>query len=464
MSHFRISNPRVLTAFALEGLLIFGVLYALGVLTLAVTPELGSGVPVAGVVFLDAVMFAICLFATRRTWLGDGAGMRREFILVSVVCLIFAAVAFVTPILIDAGGRLRLHSVLMLEGALVVPISVMALRWARVRWAFLDGSRERILVVGIGGPAQQLCRWLTRHESKDYVVVGFAAEDPDEVGRILSMGVRVTADYDTLSQFGMLHADRVIVALEEKRGKLPLEPLMQLRLNGVAIEEATTFTERTSGKIAVETLLPSWLIFSDGFRTSMVRAWIKRLIDLVLSMVHIVVAAPLMILTAIVIKLESPGPMLYRQKRVGRNGREFDLLKFRSMGDNAERLSGPTWASEDDPRVTRIGRFIRKFRIDELPQLFNVLRGHMSFVGPRPERRHFVQDLEQQIPYYGLRMTVRPGITGWAQVQYPYGASVEDAREKLKYDLYYIKNGDALFDLWIVLKTIRVVLLQRGSR
>jgi exopolysaccharide biosynthesis polyprenyl glycosylphosphotransferase len=184
----------------------------------------------------------------------------------------------------------------------------------------------------------------------------------------------------------------------------------------------------------------------------------------VLSLLHIVVAAPLMIATAIAIRMESPGPVLYRQKRVGRNGKEFDLLKFRSMVDNAEKLSGPTWASEDDPRVTRIGKIIRKFRIDELPQLFNVLRGQMSFVGPRPERRHFVQDLEQQIPYYGLRMTVRPGITGWAQVQYPYGASVEDSREKLKYDLYYIKNGDVLFDLWIVLKTIRVVLLQRGSR
>ena len=295
-------------------------------------------------------------------------------------------------------------------------------------------------------------------------MVGFATDDPSEVGRVLSMGTRVISDYDTLGQFGMLHADRVIVALEEKRGKLPLEPLMQLRLNGVAIEEATTFTERTSGKIAVETLLPSWLIFSDGFRTSTLRAWVKRTIDVVLSLLHIVVAAPLMLATALAIRLESPGPVLYRQTRIGRNGKEFALLKFRSMVDQAERLSGPTWAQEDDPRITRVGWLIRRFRIDELPQLFNVLRGHMSFVGPRPERGHFVRDLEHQIPYYGLRMTVRPGITGWAQVQYPYGASVDDAREKLKYDLYYIKNGDVLFDLWIVLKTVRVVLLRRGAR
>ena len=462
MSHFRLSNPRVLAAGVLESIVILGVLWLLGSATVALIPDFGAGFSFGQVVFAEGVLFAVGLFAARRAWVSDATGLSREFALLTAICVLGAA-AFVALWLV-ATKALQFPAVLMIQGALAVPLTVMASRWARLHWHVLDGSRERILVVGTGGPAQQLCRFLKRNRPNDYTVVGFASEDPTEVGRVLSMGARVTSDYETLGQFGMLHADRVIVALEEKRGKLPLEPLMQLRLNGVAIEEATTFTERTSGKIAVETLLPSWLIFSDGFRTSPLRASVKRAVDLVLSTVHIIVAAPLMVLTALAIRMESRGPVLYRQTRVGRNGREFDLLKFRSMMDDAEKLSGPTWAEEDDPRITRVGKLIRRFRIDELPQLFNVLRGHMSFVGPRPERGHFVRDLEQQIPYYGLRMTVRPGITGWAQVQYPYGASVEDAREKLKYDLYYIKNGDALFDLWIVLKTIRVVLLRRGAR
>ncbi len=462
MSHFRLSNPRVLAAGVLESIMILGVLWLLASATVGFAPDFDDGFSLRDVVIAEAVLFAVGLFAVRRAWVGDTTGLSREFALLLSICILGSA-AFVA-LWILATGSLQFPAVLMIQGALAVPLTVMAFRWARIHWHVLDGSRERILVVGTGGPAQQLCRFLKRSRPNHYKVVGFASEDPTEVGRVLSMGARVTSDYETLGQFGMLHADRVIVALEEKRGKLPLEPLMQLRLNGVAIEEATTFTERTSGKIAVETLLPSWLIFSDGFRTSPLRAWIKRAIDLVLSLLHIVVAAPLMALTALAIRVESRGPVLYRQTRIGRNGKEFNLLKFRSMVDDAEKASGPTWAEEDDPRITRIGKLIRRFRIDELPQLFNVLRGHMSFVGPRPERGHFVRDLEQQIPYYGLRMTVRPGITGWAQVQYPYGASVEDAREKLKYDLYYIKNGDALFDLWIVLKTIRVVVLRRGAR
>jgi exopolysaccharide biosynthesis polyprenyl glycosylphosphotransferase len=190
----------------------------------------------------------------------------------------------------------------------------------------------------------------------------------------------------------------------------------------------------------------------------------KRSADVLVSLLLLVVASPIMLLTALAIVLESGGPVLYRQRRMGRNGVDFDMLKFRSMVRDAEKKSGPIWAGQDDPRVTRVGRIIRRVRLDELPQLINVLRGEMSFVGPRPERRHFVEQLEQEIPYYALRMTVRPGLTGWAQVQYRYGATVEDAREKLKYDLFYIKNSNALYDLWIMIKTVKVVATASGSR
>jgi sugar transferase (PEP-CTERM system associated) len=281
---------------------------------------------------------------------------------------------------------------------------------------------------------------------------------------VLAMGVRIQTDFRSLSQYCPRRADRILVALDEKRGKLPLEPLMELRLAGLEIEDTTSFIERTSGRLAVETMLPSWLIFSDGFKTSPIRLAAKRMMDLLLSLILLVVSAPVVLVTAVLIRLDSRGPVFYRQKRMGSGGREFQLLKFRSMVQDAEGRSGPTWARADDPRITRVGRLLRNLRIDEIPQLINVFRGEMSFVGPRPERRHFVEQLERRIPYYRLRMSARPGITGWAQVQYRYGASEEDAVEKLKYDLYYIKNCNALFDLWIALKTIKVVLMGSGAR
>jgi sugar transferase (PEP-CTERM system associated) len=241
-------------------------------------------------------------------------------------------------------------------------------------------------------------------------------------------------------------------------------PLMDLRMRGIEVEEATSFYERASGKIAVETMLPSWLIYSEGFKSTPLRVFLKRLGDVTLSVLLLVLAAPVMALTALLIRLGSPGPVLYRQERMGKDGQIFHLLKFRSMRHRAESESGPTWTIKNDPRITRVGRVIRKLRIDELPQLVNVLRGEMSFVGPRPEREYFVRQLVQRIPYYALRMTVRPGLTGWAQVEYGYGASEAESLEKLKYDLYYIKNANVLLDLWIVLKTTKVVMFGTGAR
>ncbi len=449
-------------AFVLEGGLTFVVLYSLAVLTLAVSPGL-QGVTPGGYSAATSVLFLVCLHLSRGTTVGDGGSLRREVALTSIVSLQLGLLTYLVYWAFSGSPRI-LPAVLMLEGAFAVPAAVAAWRWVAVRYSILDGWRERILVLGTGESARNVCRWITESRSSDYVVTGFADEDSSRHGEVLSMGIRILTDFAHLGEFCPKRADRIVVALEEKRGKLPLEELMELRLRGTQIEDATTFLERTSGKLVVETMLPSWLIFSEGFKTSMARLAVKRASDIVVSAILVALSSPIMALVAILIKLDTHGKVFYRQKRMGRNGFEFELTKFRSMVKDAESRTGPTWASENDPRVTRVGAVLRKLRIDELPQLFNVLRGEMSFVGPRPERKHFVRQLEHQIPYYRLRHALRPGITGWAQVQYGYGSTVQAAQEKLKYDLYYVKNASLLFDIWIMIKTIKVVLRGSGAR
>jgi len=259
------------------------------------------------------------------------------------------------------------------------------------------------------------------------------------------------------------HIDRVVVSLSDRRGALPISELLQAKLSGVRVEDAATTYERIAGKILIESIRPSWLIFSDGFRASRTTRLLKRTVDLLLATVGLAVSSPLMLAAAIAIRLESPGPVLYSQERVGEAGRRFILYKFRSMRVDAE-AGAPLWASENDERVTLVGRFIRLTRIDELPQLWNVLRGDMSFVGPRPERPFFVEQLAAVIPFYMQRHAVKPGITGWAQIKYRYGSSIEDATEKLRYDLYYIKHLSILFDLSIVLDTVTVILSAKGAQ
>ena len=256
----------------------------------------------------------------------------------------------------------------------------------------------------------------------------------------------------------------VIVALDEKRGIFPVEQLLKCKVNGINVIDGESFFERVTGKLLVEKISPSWLIFSDGFAKSKTSRAVKRLVDFLLSALLLVLLSPLMLIVAVAIKLTSRGPALFSQERVGENGKVYTLYKFRSMIADAEKESGPVWASEDDPRITRVGKVIRKLRIDEFPQLWNVFKGDMSFVGPRPERPHFVEELGKKIPYYSERFTVKPGITGWAQVKYPYGASEHDALEKLKYDLYYVKNMSLVMDLMVVFHTVKIVLLGRGSR
>jgi sugar transferase (PEP-CTERM system associated) len=321
---------------------------------------------------------------------------------------------------------------------------------------------ERVLVVGTGHTAQLVARQIGGQHDFAYRLVGFV--DDDE-------GIEVVRHHEVLGKAADLgtiiaehQIDRIIVGLSDRRGRLPIHELLQAKLSGVRVEDATTTYERLTGKILIDDLKPSWLIFSDGFRASRVTRIVKRMLDLSLSMLGFLLAAPLMALTALAIKLDSPGPVLYDQERVGENGRVFTVYKFRSMRTDAERAGQPVWARDKDDRVTRVGRVIRATRLDELPQLWNVMRGDMSFVGPRPERPFFVEQLARDIPFYVQRHSVKPGLTGWAQVKYQYGSSIEDAMEKLRYDLYYIKHMSITFDLTIVLDTVKVILFGKGAK
>ncbi len=434
-------------------------LYGLAHLTYVATrqqigPEMTNNVVVCGGAFTFLLLI---------THLSDQATLRREILVFSVISLVLGLFASIGLWLLFP-QQPRLTVLLVLEGAVGVPAAVAAWRYASVHLSVLNIARERLLIVGTGETARQVARGIAKNHNSEYTVIGFADEDQMRIGEVVAGGARIQTDFENLNSFSPGRTDRIIVALDEKRGKFPVRQLMGLRLLGIEIEEATTFFERVGGKIAVETMLPSWLIFSDGFKTSALKSTLKRAADVVLSTALLIVTAPLMLLVAGLVKLDSKGPILYKQERLGRNGQAFKLMKFRSMRADAEADSGPIWAAKNDDRVTRLGRIIRKLRIDELPQLINVLKGEMSFVGPRPERQHFVKQLVEKIPYYQLRMTVRPGLTGWAQVEYAYGATEEDALEKLKYDLYYIKNNNLLLDLWIVLKTVKVVLMGSGAR
>jgi sugar transferase (PEP-CTERM system associated) len=281
----------------------------------------------------------------------------------------------------------------------------------------------------------------------------------------LSSEVRVIGDFSLIHKLANEgKVDRIIVAMEERRGRFPTEELLKCRMEGISIEEGIAFYEHLTGKLLIERAYPSFLIFSNGFIKSTYHRVVKTVMDFMLSFLGLIISLPIMALVALAIKLDSRGPVFYQQERVGKNGKTFMLLKFRSMREDAERETGPVWAQERDLRVTRIGRIIRTLRLDEIPQMINVLRGEMSFVGPRPERPHFVGELKNEIPFYEKRHAAKPGITGWAQIKYPYGASTNDALEKLKYDLYYIKNMSLFLDLLILFRTVKIALFGNGAR
>lgn len=350
---------------------------------------------------------------------------------------------------------------------LAAPLSLLLIFWWRNVFGFFLSKftmEERILILGTHDVAVNIARELLKRKALGFKVVGFLDEDRKNLGKSL-VNPKIIGTYENLHSVVVREkVDKVIIAAPERRGRLPIQELLGARAQGIEFLEGNRFYEQISGKIFLEEMKPSGFIYARGFKKSGFAKWSKRITGVMVSLAIGIITFPIMILLAILIKLDSPGPIFYRQERVGEEGKPFTLLKFRSMKKDAEAMTGPVWAEEHDPRVTRIGRIMRKTRLDELPQIINVLKGDMSFVGPRPERQHFVEKLSVEIPFYPLRFAVKPGVTGWAQISYPYGASVDDAREKLRYDLYYIKNMSLSFDLFIIFQTIKIVFFGRGAR
>jgi sugar transferase (PEP-CTERM system associated) len=322
---------------------------------------------------------------------------------------------------------------------------------------------ERILIVGSGSFAIEIARETLTRPDAGFRVVGFVDNDPALVGKSLINPKVIGLTSELAALVKRESIDRLVVAMGDRRGQFPTQELLHLSLSGdVSIEESASFYERLTGRVLLDMIRPSWLIFSTRGRRVRTHEVIRISIHRLVALIGAVLSLPIVILTAILIKIDSRGPVLYKQERVGKNGRRFTLMKFRSMRVDAEK-NGPVWASNGDDRMTRVGRFIRKVRVDEIPQFWNILRGDMNFVGPRPERPHFVSQLAAEINYYEQRHLVAPGLTGWAQIKYPYGASIEDAKQKLQYDLYYIKNQNLMLDATIMFETIKTILFGRGT-
>jgi sugar transferase (PEP-CTERM system associated) len=374
----------------------------------------------------------------------------RLLLVLGLVALALSAVGFIFPRFLPGNNS-------ALAGLIILTFALFG--W-RVAYGWLVKQpylRERVYVLGMGERAQRLLNGLRQRSELGIEVVGWT-------GNVEGALTRETVAAHLLGLVRQHGVHRVIVAMPDRRGTLPVEELLDLRLAGVKIEEATSWLEKITGRIEVDQLYPSWLIFADGFRFSSGVMIMRRLFSTLIAAIGLLLALPLLPFLMLAVKLDSKGPVFYRQKRVGLAGSHFFCYKLRTMREDAEADTGATWATDDDPRITRVGRFLRASRLDEIPQLWCVLKGDMAFVGPRPERPEFVEWLSKDIPYYGVRHAVRPGITGWAQVQYKYGNTREDAREKLQYDLFYIKNASIGLDALIMFQTIKIVLLGRGAQ
>jgi len=367
-----------------------------------------------------------------------------------VLAFLLAGVAYVRPSYLLGSGSSAV-------GLIILTVALFGWRLGFTWLVQLPILVERVYVLGTGERAQRVVQGLRQNPEIGVEIASWTGK----------MEGAVTRDSVAAHLLEVVHKQkvhRVIVAMPDRRGTIPMRELLDLRMQGVKIEEAATWLEKISGKIEVENLYPSWLVYGQGFRRSTPFIVIRRVVSVIISLLGLTLALPLLPLIVLAIRFDSKGPVFYTQARVGKGGRVFNVVKFRTMRQDAEAANGPQWAGNNDPRVTRVGKFLRVSRLDEIPQLWCVLKGDMAFVGPRPERPEFIEWLSKEIPYYGVRHMVRPGLTGWAQVKYKYGSTVADAREKLQYDLFYIKNASIGLDLLIMFLTVKTVLLRRGAQ
>jgi len=444
--------------------MLFDLSLALLVAMGAIAFQVGSideAVPMAG---KHVVSFAACLFVINSASglyevapLGSFGRACARALLVLLVALPLAYAIFgLLPS--DPASRGPVQFTVM------AGVSALVMRRVYVsHWGTAKSGRTRILIFGAGSAAQVVGNTLKAADPNAHIV-GYVAGPNESVAAVPAHELlALTGSLTETAQ--RLGVDEIVIALTERRaGSMPLRQLLDCKLSGIKVYDLNSHFEKTLGQIRIDYLSASWLIFGDGFNQGAVRTAVKRAFDLLSAALLFVVSAPVMLVTALLIKLESPGPVFYRQERVGLLGKTFHVTKFRSMRTDAEKDGKPVWASTNDSRVTRVGNVIRRLRIDELPQLFNVLMGEMSLVGPRPERPFFVEQLTQEIPFYAVRHSVKPGVTGWAQVRYHYGSTVEDSQEKLQYDLYYVKNHTLFLDLVVLLETVGVVLTGKGAR
>lgn len=379
----------------------------------------------------------------------------RLIVAVSLGVILQSVLAFILP-----GSTLWRSNLLYAMGLAFLFLSINRMILGSALGA--EGFKRRLLILGAGSRAQRI-KELEGKAGSGFIVTGYVAMSEEK--KVVPEAISRDAIYNLSDFVVKMAASEVVLALEERRNALPLTDLLRIKTTGVHVNDLSTFLERETGRVDLDSVNPSWLIFSDGFSAGRrISGFTKRIFDIVVSLILLIISAPLIAIFGILVKLESKGPAFYRQERIGLYGQAFSIIKLRSMRQDAEVEGKAVWASKDDPRITLIGRFIRMTRIDELPQTWSVLKGEMSFVGPRPERPEFVSELEGEIKYYAERHMVKPGITGWAQVNYPYGASIDDSRQKLEYDLYYAKNYTPFLDLLILLQTVRVILWPEGVR
>jgi sugar transferase (PEP-CTERM system associated) len=449
-----------------------------------------------GAVFTETLLLVSCVLASYLFYphesQGASSGSSPLILKALIIAVIFQLSMHLSDVYAFRGSRLSSKFVLCIFQSLIIAVcilcilffktsvlnigrsvftlsmvlcSIFLVLWHTMLRLYLRSRppHTNLLVLGTGNLAREAVREILRHPELGIRVIGFVDDDPLLVG-VSIVNPKVVGLYQDLPRLvADNNVDRIVVGLHDRRGKLPIKELLDFKTRGIAIEDATTFYERVAGKIPIENLKPSWLVFNSGFGVSKRALMEKRIFSLLASSILLVLLSPIFLLAMILIKLDSKGPVFFKQERVGQGGRTFMLVKFRSMIQDAEVGTGPVWSTEGDSRVTRVGRLLRRTRVDELPQFYNVFRGDMSLVGPRPERPHFVQQLSEAIPYYPLRHVVKPGITGWAQINYGYASTMEHTIEKLQYDLFYIKNMSSILDGLIVMETIKTVLVKKGS-